>query len=58
MTLELSTLIGIDLGTSDKRYVALFFRFIFSMVSILFLNTCLPTMIDIKNLEWICMHLT
>ena len=47
MTLKLSKLIGID---RDQRYVALFSISMFSMVSILFLNTCLSIAIDIESL--------
>ena len=50
MTLELSTMIGIDLGHSDQRYVALFSRSMFSMVLLLFFNTCLSIVIDLESL--------
>ena len=49
-TLELSTSIGIDLKHPDQRYVALFYRFMFSMVSLLFFNTYLSTAIDLESL--------
>ena len=49
-TLDLSTSIGIDLKHSDQRYVALFYRFMFSMVSLLFFNTYLSTVIDLESL--------
>ena len=42
----------------DQRYVSLFSRSMFSMVSILFLNIFLSTVIDLESLRYICMHPT
>ena len=50
MTLELSTSIGIDLEHPNQRYVHLFSISMFSMVSVLFLNTCLSVVIDLESL--------
>ena len=50
MTLELSTSIKIDPKTFNQRYVVLFSRFMFFMVSILFLNKCLSVVIYLESL--------
>ena len=41
---------------SDQRYVALFSRSMFSMVSLLFLNVCLSIAIDLESPKDSCMH--
>ena len=43
---------------SDKMYVVLFSRSMFSMESILFFNICLSAAIDLESLGYICMHHT
>ena len=42
----------------DQRYVTLFSRSIFSMVSLLFFNTYLSATIDLESLKDSCMHRT
>ena len=50
ITLELSTLIRIDPRTSGSKVSILFSISMFSMVSILFLNTYLSVVIDLESL--------
>ena len=41
-----------------QRFVDFFSRSMFSMVFLLFFNTCLSVAIDLESLGYICMHLT